>query len=101
MVSSCSCVLFAMTFFFELDELTFLRDFALLSILAKVLPQLFCRFFRGFFFWPSGESSSFGLVGAPCWVFPVVSPWFSGGLGVRFALSFLLFSCILHLASPL
>ena len=75
----------------------------------KVLPQLFCRFFFGFF---SGLVALLLLLlllllflpllllpwvgGVPLAAFSLFSPWFLGGWGVRFVFP-VLFSCILRL----
>ena len=67
---------FSMTFLFELDTLVPHDGFAHALTFNKVLPQLFCRFFFGFF-WPSGASSGFPLPRFPC-VFPLVLGWVGG-----------------------
>ena len=67
--------------------------FFLVLVLFKLL-LCFC-----FLSWPSGAFFSLlGWWGSPCRVFPVVSPWFLSGLGVRFVF---LLAAFLHLASPL
>ena len=89
--------LFVVDDFFELDELMQNHGFDHLRILAKVLPQIFCRFSLGFF-WPSGASSFFWVGGVPLAafsrVFPLVLGWVVGAICV-FCL------VLLHLASAL
>ena len=90
-----------------------------LPLTRRGIPQRFCPFSLvllglvalSSFFWVGGVPLavfslplalvavlSSGWVGSPCRVFPVFSPWFSGGVGGFLPLRFLAISCILHLS---